>query len=74
MSIRFIYLDGYSSLLPCFCLQVVSAGKKSTFLIHYNEFLAEVEAAEDDDSLTKEAHMSIFTDTDALHIYAASTT
>jgi protein OS-9 len=47
--------------------------EKRTFFIHCNEMVAEVETTEDEDSLPKEAQMSIIQDPDELHNYAYAT-
>ncbi|XP_048542167.1 protein OS-9 homolog [Triticum urartu] len=61
---------------PMLCKNPLFQQEKRTFFIHCNELLpeAEAEAAEDDDSLPKEAQMSIVPNPDELHNYAAYAT
>ncbi|KAF7104669.1 hypothetical protein CFC21_105550 [Triticum aestivum] len=61
---------------PMLCKNPLFQQEKRTFFIHCNESLpeAEGEVAEDDDSLPKEAQMSIVPNPDELHNYAAYAT
>lgn len=59
---------------PMLCKNPLFQQEKRTFFIHCNELVAEVETTEDDDSLPKEAQMSIVQDPDDLHSYAAYAT
>jgi protein OS-9 len=67
-----VSLDGFSSLHCSACR--LFQQEKRTFFIYCNEVLAEVDTTEDEDSLPKEAQMSIVSDPDELHSYAAYAT
>uniref|UniRef100_A0A0E0ACH6 Protein OS-9 homolog n=1 Tax=Oryza glumipatula TaxID=40148 RepID=A0A0E0ACH6_9ORYZ len=59
---------------PMLCKNPLFQQEKRTLSIHCNELLAEAEATVDDDSLPKEAQISIIPDPDGLHNYAAYAT
>lgn len=67
-----IYLHDLSSL-SCSAFRLFQQ-EKHTLSIHCNELLVEAEATAEDDSLPKEAQISIIRDPDELHNFAAYAT